>query len=56
MITLDRTWAKRLGVIRSSGVYRISSRDLVRRLGEHDPRLAAGPDDVFEELPLGRCA
>jgi hypothetical protein len=33
-IYLDRWWAKRLGVIRTAGVYRIRSRDLVRRLSQ----------------------
>ncbi len=30
-VYLDRWWAKRLGVKRTAGVYRIRSRDLVRR-------------------------
>lgn len=30
-IYLDRSWAKRLGVKRTAGTYRIRSRDLVRR-------------------------
>jgi hypothetical protein len=35
-IVLDETWAKRLGVVRTSGVYRISSRELVLRLTQPD--------------------
>ena len=31
-ILLDRSWAKRLGVARTAGVYRIRSRELIRRL------------------------
>ena len=31
-IYLDRWWAKRLGVTRTAGMYRIRSRDLIRRL------------------------
>ena len=31
-ILLDRSWAQRLGVRRTAGVYRIRSRDLARRL------------------------
>lgn len=30
-VYLDRSWAKRLGVKRTAGTYRIRSRDLVRR-------------------------
>ncbi len=30
-VYLDKWWAKRLGVKRTAGVYRIRSRDLVRR-------------------------
>jgi hypothetical protein len=30
-VYLDRWWAKRLGVKRTAGMYRIRSRDLVRR-------------------------
>ena len=33
-IYLDRWWAKRLGVRRTAGVYRIRSRELVRRLSQ----------------------
>jgi hypothetical protein len=33
-IYLDRWWAKRLGVTRTAGIYRIRSRDLVRRLSQ----------------------
>ena len=31
-ILLDRSWAQRLGVRRTAGMYRIRSRDLARRL------------------------
>jgi hypothetical protein len=31
-VVLDESWAKRLGVQRTSGIYRIRSRELVRRL------------------------
>ena len=31
-VYLDRWWAQRLGVKRTSGIYRIRSRELVRRL------------------------
>jgi hypothetical protein len=31
-IILDRSWAQRLGVRRTAGMYRIRSRDLARRL------------------------
>ena len=31
-VRLDESWAKRLGVQRTSGTYRIRSRELVRRL------------------------
>ena len=31
-VYLDRWWAKRLGVKRTAGVYRIRRRDLIRRL------------------------
>jgi hypothetical protein len=33
-IYLDRWWAKRLGVTRTAGLYRIRSRDLARRLSQ----------------------
>ena len=33
-IYLDRWWAKRLGVTRTAGIYRIRSRDLARRLSQ----------------------
>ncbi len=33
-IYLDRWWAKRLGVTRTAGMYRIRSRDLIRRLSQ----------------------
>ncbi|MGH3514067.1 MAG: hypothetical protein ACRDRB_17585 [Pseudonocardiaceae bacterium] len=33
-IYLDRWWAKRLGVTRTAGMYRIRSRDLFRRLSQ----------------------
>jgi hypothetical protein len=33
-IHLDRWWAKRLGVTRTAGMYRIRSRDLIRRLSQ----------------------
>jgi hypothetical protein len=33
-IYLDRWWAKRLGVTRTAGMYRIRSRDLSRRLSQ----------------------
>jgi hypothetical protein len=33
-IYLDRWWAKRLGVTRTAGAYRIRSRDLARRLSQ----------------------
>lgn len=31
-VLLDRSWAQRLGVRRTAGVYRIRSRDLARRM------------------------
>ncbi|MBA2471206.1 MAG: hypothetical protein DLM61_05980 [Pseudonocardiales bacterium] len=33
-IYLDRSWAHRLGVMRTAGTYRIRSRDLARRLAQ----------------------
>ena len=33
-IYLDRWWANRLGVTRTAGMYRIRSRDLIRRLSQ----------------------
>jgi hypothetical protein len=33
-VYLDRWWAQRLGVTRTGGVYRIRSRELVRRLSQ----------------------
>jgi hypothetical protein len=33
-IYLDRWWAARLGVTRTAGMYRIRSRDLIRRLSQ----------------------
>jgi len=33
-IYLDRWWAKRLGMTRTAGMYRIRSRDLMRRLSQ----------------------
>ena len=33
-IYLDRWWATRLGVTRTAGMYRIRSRDLIRRLSQ----------------------
>jgi hypothetical protein len=33
-IYLDRWWAQRLGVTRTAGMYRIRSRDLIRRLSQ----------------------
>jgi hypothetical protein len=33
-IYLDRSWAQRLGVRRTAGVYRIRSRELARRLSQ----------------------
>lgn len=33
-VYLDRWWAKRLGVTRTAGIYRIRSRELVRRLSQ----------------------
>lgn len=33
-IYLDRSWAHRLGVLRTAGTYRIRSRDLARRLAQ----------------------
>lgn len=33
-ILLDRSWAQRLGVRRTAGMYRIRSRDLARRLSQ----------------------
>lgn len=35
-IYLDRSWARRLGVQRTAGVYRVRSRDLVRRLSREN--------------------
>lgn len=35
-VYLDRTWAQRLGVKRSAGIYRVRSRDLLTRLGRED--------------------
>jgi hypothetical protein len=36
-VTLDSTWANRLGVRRTAGIYRIRSRDLISRLSQHQP-------------------
>lgn len=33
-VVLDSTWAKRLGVYRTRGMYHITTRDLVSRLSE----------------------
>ena len=33
-IYLDRWWAKRMGVTRTAGMYRIRSRDLIRKLSQ----------------------
>lgn len=33
-VYLDRWWAQRLGVTRTAGMYRIRSRELVRRLSQ----------------------
>lgn len=33
-IYLDRSWAQRLGVLRTAGTYRVRSRDLARRLAQ----------------------
>lgn len=33
-VYLDRWWAQRLGVRRTAGMYRIRSRDLLRRLSQ----------------------
>jgi hypothetical protein len=33
-IYLDRSWAHRLGVLKTAGTYRIRSRDLARRLAQ----------------------
>ena len=33
-IYLDRSWAHRLGVLKTAGTYRIRSRELVRRLAQ----------------------
>jgi hypothetical protein len=41
-IVLDQAWAKRLGVVRTAGVYRISSRELILRLTQHDSSAVAG--------------
>jgi hypothetical protein len=40
-IYLDRWWAKRLGVTRTAGLYRIRSRDLIRRLSQETPAVNA---------------
>lgn len=40
-IYLDRSWAQRLGVRRTGGVYRIRGRDLLRRLSRENLGLAA---------------
>jgi hypothetical protein len=40
-IVLDQTWAKRLGVVRTSGVYRIRSGELIRRLTQRDSSAVA---------------
>jgi len=37
-VTLDRSWAKSLGVTRDRGVYRIRHRELMRRLERADSR------------------
>jgi hypothetical protein len=35
-VYLDRTWAQRLGVKRSAGIYRVRGRDLLNRLSRED--------------------
>jgi len=35
-IHLDRSWAQRLGVKRTAGMYRIRSRDLFRRISQEN--------------------
>lgn len=48
-IYLDRSWAQRLGVKRTAGVYRIRGRELLRRLS----RESLGVDGSGRVLSLG---
>lgn len=38
-IYLDRSWAQRLGVKRTAGIYRIRSRDLFRKISQENLEL-----------------
>lgn len=40
-VLLDRSWARRLGVKRSAGVYRIRSHELFRRMAQERAEMAA---------------
>lgn len=48
-VLLDSSWAQRLGVKRSGGVYRIRSRELFRRLAEE----CVGVDTSGQVVSLG---
>ena len=47
-VILDRDWARRLGVMRTSGVYRISRQELVRRLASLPITTLSTPNGLFE--------
>ena len=50
-VLLDRSWAQRLGVKRSAGVYRIRSRELFRRLAQEP----VGMNASGQVVTLGRA-
>lgn len=53
-VYLDRWWAKRLGVTRTAGMYRIRSRELVRRLSQE--RLGVDASGTVFAYGMGAAA
>jgi hypothetical protein len=48
LIVLDRVWARRLGVMRTGGIYRIGRHELMRKLAELPVTTLSTPNGFFE--------
>jgi hypothetical protein len=53
-VVVDKAWATHLGITRRTrGLYRVSRRELIRRLAECEARTVSVPDKTVE-VPSGR--